>query len=190
MALLVTRGNDPVNGKLEDPGALKIYNYQKGVLTEQSSIAPNEGYGFGPRHLDIHADLPWVFVSLERQNKLYAFRTDEHDRIATEAAFKRETLADPDTVRPRQMAGAIHVHPNGRYLYLANRALGLTEYQGKKISADGETGNRRLFDRSSHRRADQDSEHRLARRASANFCHRSDRTNFGRCQLDAAGHEK
>ena len=68
MAILVTRGNGPANGKPEDPGALKVLGYKDGVLTSRASVAPGGGFGFQPRHLDFSD--PWVFVSLERQNKL------------------------------------------------------------------------------------------------------------------------
>ncbi len=54
MAILVTRGNDAAGGKPEDPGAVKVFSYKGGLLTKEVSIAPNGGYGFGPRHLDFH----------------------------------------------------------------------------------------------------------------------------------------
>jgi len=40
------------------------------VLTNAVSIAPNGGQGFGPRHLDFHPTKPWMYVSIETQNKL------------------------------------------------------------------------------------------------------------------------
>jgi 6-phosphogluconolactonase len=36
------------------------------------------------------------------------------------------------------MAGPIHIHPNGRFVYVGNRASGLIEAQGKKLAAGGE----------------------------------------------------
>ena len=36
------------------------------------------------------------------------------------------------------MVGPIHVHPNGKFVYLGNRASGLVEIQGKKVAAGGE----------------------------------------------------
>lgn len=138
LALLVTRGHSPANGKPEEPGALKVFNYRKGILTQRASVAPGEGYGFGPRHLDFHPGQPWLFVSLERQNKLCVFKLNDGN-IGPEPAFTKETLADPDTVMPRQMAGAIHVHPNGRFVYVANRALQTKEINGMNVSVGGET---------------------------------------------------
>ena len=55
-AILVTRGNNAAPGKPEDPGALKLYGFKRGVLTDMASIAPGTGHGFGPRHLDFHPD--------------------------------------------------------------------------------------------------------------------------------------
>ncbi len=43
LAILVTRGNEGTPTKPEDPGALKVFNYTDGVLTNEVSIAPNGG---------------------------------------------------------------------------------------------------------------------------------------------------
>src|SRR5204862_2591103 len=74
--ILVTRGHDAAGGKPEEPGALKVFDYAGGLLTNEVSVAPNGGYGFGPRHLDFHPTKPLVYVSLERQNRLDVFTLD------------------------------------------------------------------------------------------------------------------
>src|ERR1700704_5523572 len=76
MVILVTRGNNAEAGKPEDPGAIKTFDFKDGVLTPLASIAPGNGLGFGPRHLDFHPTQPWVLVSIERQNKLYVYGLD------------------------------------------------------------------------------------------------------------------
>jgi 6-phosphogluconolactonase len=58
LAILVTRGNDAAAGKPEDPGALKVFQYRDGLLSDEVSVAPNGGYGFGPRHIDFHLWTP------------------------------------------------------------------------------------------------------------------------------------
>jgi 6-phosphogluconolactonase len=136
-ALLVTRGNDQRPGKAEDPGAIKTFAFAGGVLTNLASIAPGNGLGFGPRHLDFHPTKPWVFVSIERQNKLYVYKLDPDTGLAREPMFVKETLSNPRTTS-RQGAGTIHVHPNGRFVYLTNRASAVTDFKGKKIFAGGE----------------------------------------------------
>jgi 6-phosphogluconolactonase len=137
LAILVTRGNDAAGGKPEDPGALKIFNFKDGLLTNQVSLAPNGGYGFGPRHLDFHPTRPWVYVSLERENKLYVYNR-EGDALNPEAVFKKETLAEPSNIRSRQAAGTVHVHPNGRVVYGVNRADTTSEVEGRKVFVGGE----------------------------------------------------
>jgi 6-phosphogluconolactonase (cycloisomerase 2 family) len=136
-AILVARGNDAAGGRPEDPGALKLFGFKDGQLTNRASIAPGGGLGFGPRHLDYHPVLPWVFVSLERQSKLELFRL-KGDALDAEPAFSADTLAEPGNVRPRQLAGTVHVHPNGRFVYVANRADAMTEVAGKQVFAGGE----------------------------------------------------
>ena len=137
LAIFVARGNDPAGGKPEDPGALKVFSYKDGLLTNGVSIAPNGGYGFGPRHLDFHPTRPWVYVSLERENKLDMFRLDG-DTLAAAPAFRRETLAEPNNIKSRQAAGTVHVHPNGRFVYGVNRADTTTEFEGRKLFVGGE----------------------------------------------------
>jgi 6-phosphogluconolactonase len=135
--LLVTRGNDAKPDKPEDPGAIKTFGFDNGALTGLASIAPGSGLGFGPRHLDFHPTKPWVFVSIERQNKLYVYKRDASTGLARAAMFIKDTLADPNP-RVRQAAGAIHVHPSGKFVYLTNRASDLVDLNGTKAFTGGE----------------------------------------------------
>jgi 6-phosphogluconolactonase len=137
LAILVTRGNDPASGKPEDPGALKVFSFRDGRLTNEVSVAPNGGYGFGPRHLDFHPSQPWVYVSLERENKLDMFTLDG-DTLSPGPRFRKETLARPDHIVSRQAAGTVHVHPNGRVVYGVNRADTTREVDGQKVFVGGE----------------------------------------------------
>ena len=137
LAILVARGNDATSTTPEDPGSLKVFGYRDGVLAKEVSIAPNGGYGFGPRHLDFHPTQPWVYVSLERQNKMYVYKI-EGDALGPEAVYKKETLANPDTIISRQAAGTVHVHPNGRFLYGVNRADTTRPVEGRNVFIGGE----------------------------------------------------
>ncbi len=134
---LVTRGNNATPDKPEDPGAIKTFTYHDGVLTNLASIAPGNGLGFGPRHLDFHPKGPWAFVSIERQNKLYVYRLEPEIGLAPAPMFIKDTLSNPATPA-RQGAGPIHVHPNGKFVYLTNRASAVTDYGGKRVFAGGE----------------------------------------------------
>lgn len=137
LVILVTRGNEGKPDKPEDPGALKVFDYKDGVVTNEVSIAPDGGKNFGPRHLDFHPTKPWMYVSIETQNKMYMYRMKDGG-IEPEIAFRAETLAEPDNIRSRQAAGTVHVHPNGRFLYGANRAQQTVDYQGQKVFKGGE----------------------------------------------------
>jgi 6-phosphogluconolactonase len=137
LAILVTRGNDPAGGKPEDPGALKVFAFRDGLLTNEVSVAPHGGYGFGPRHLDFHPSRPWIYVSLERENKLDMFTLDG-EALSTVPRFRKETLARPDNTVSRQAAGTVHVHPNGRFVYGVNRADTTTDFEGKPVFVGGE----------------------------------------------------
>jgi 6-phosphogluconolactonase len=134
--ILVTRGHDAARGKPEEPGALKVFDYADGVLSHEVSVAPNGGYGFGPRHLDYHPTQPWIYVSLERQNALAMFAVAS-GRVSPEPLFVRPTLANVDTA-VRQLVGTVHVHPNGRFVYVANRASATTMVEGRAVFAGGE----------------------------------------------------
>jgi 6-phosphogluconolactonase len=137
LVILVTRGHDAAGGNPEQPGALKVFAYSNGLLSDEASIAPDGGYGFGPRHLDFHPSKPWVYVSLERQNRLDMFALDG-GRLSPGALYQKGTLAEPGNIRGRQAAGTVHVHPNGRFVYVANRASSTAQVDGHSLFAGGE----------------------------------------------------
>ncbi len=137
LVILVTRGHDAAGGKPEEPGALKVFHYDKGSLNNEVSVAPGGGFGFGPRHLDFHPTKPWVYVSLERQNRLDMFAIDD-DRLSGTPLFSKGTLGEPGNIRGRQAAGTVHVHPNGRFVYVANRASSTVGEGAERVFAGGE----------------------------------------------------
>ena len=137
VVILVTRGNNPAAGKPEDPGALKLFRFGEGALSNAASIAPNDGYGFGPRHLDFHPTGPWAYVSLERQNQLQQFLLSGDSATWTPGSIV-DTLSDRAHAKSRQLSGTVHVHPNGKTLYIANRADGLADWNGKQVFQGGE----------------------------------------------------
>jgi 6-phosphogluconolactonase len=123
--ILVTRGHDPAGPKAEDPGALMLWDFEGGVLSNQQKVAPNSGLGpgylFGPRHLDFHPSKPWVYVSLERENRLDMFTLID-GKLSPQAVFRKNNLSQLGVPGARQAVGTVHVHPNGKFVYVANRA--------------------------------------------------------------------
>jgi 6-phosphogluconolactonase (cycloisomerase 2 family) len=135
--ILVTRGNNAPADHPMNPGSIKTFSFENGVLTSLAAIQPGDGMQFGPRHLDFHPTQPWVYVSNESQNKLYVYKRDSATGLSREPLFVKETLSDP-APKIAQRAGAIHVHPNGRFVYLTNRAFWLTDFEGRQVFAGGE----------------------------------------------------
>lgn len=138
MVILATRGNGPTPTKAEDPGALKLFDYNDGVLANRMSIAPGGGYNFQVRHMDFHPTKPWVFVTLERQDKLEVYAMAKDGTLGKAPLFAKDTLVEPGNVRPGQALGTIHMHPSGKFVYVANRASGTTEFEGKPVFVGGE----------------------------------------------------
>jgi 6-phosphogluconolactonase (cycloisomerase 2 family) len=116
---LVTRGNDATTKRSEDPGSVKVFDLRDGVLSNKMSVQPGHGLGFGPRHLDFHPTKPWVFVSIERQNQLYVYRLEPDGTLSHDPLFVKSTVTDRSV--KASSAGPIFVHPNGRFVYVANR---------------------------------------------------------------------
>jgi len=121
MVVIPTRGNVAANGKPEDPGALKIYGYRGGVLSNRLSVAPNGGRGFSPRHVDFHPGSPFLFATIEAQNELHVYRVMNGPSLGPAPLFSRKTLANPARGDAGQATSAIHVHPNSRFVDLGNR---------------------------------------------------------------------
>jgi 6-phosphogluconolactonase (cycloisomerase 2 family) len=135
--ILVARGHDPAADRPEEPGGLLVFDYAGGQLANEAVVAPGGGYGFGPRHLDFHPTRPFVYVALERQNRLDTFAF--HDGMLLAAAIAQHTtLADPAQTLGRQAASTVHVHPNGRAVYVANRAASTTSIRGQGLPAGGD----------------------------------------------------
>lgn len=128
--VLPVRGNDPEHDNPESPGSLEIFDYAEGVLKHRQQIIPDAGYGFGPRHVDFHPVKPWMYVSIERQNQIAFFALG---KTVVGPLWRKTTLAHPEQLKPRQLVGAIHVHPNGKFVYVSNRADGTINHDGKKI---------------------------------------------------------
>jgi 6-phosphogluconolactonase len=135
--IVVTRGNNGPGSNPVNPGSIKTFRFNNGVLTNLAAIQPGNGMQFGPRHLDFHPTQPWVYVSIESQNKLYVYRRDPATGLSREPIFVKDTLSDPKSTF-LQAAGTIHVHPNGRFVYQANRASSTVNVDGKQVFAGGE----------------------------------------------------
>jgi len=137
--VMIARGNRPESEKPEDPGALKIYAFADGRLSPLANlpVGGRGGHGYGPRHLDFHPSQPWVYVSVESQNELHMHRLDG-ETLSPEPLYQlRSTVGTYDISFP-QAAGGIHVHPDGRAVYVSNRANATVDFNGKRVFRGGE----------------------------------------------------
>ena len=135
--ILVTRGNGPSGNRPEDPGALRVFRYDNGLLESLSVTAPARGINFQPRHLDFHPVKPWVYVSLERQNRLQVYELKSDGSLEPEPLFVKNSLA-VSAQAAGQAAGTVHIHPSGRFLYQANRASDTHQENGKSVFSGGQ----------------------------------------------------
>ncbi|BBB01348.1 hypothetical protein RVR_8717 [Actinacidiphila reveromycinica] len=124
--IVPSRGWAQGPGRAAVPGRLNVLSYRDGVVTPERTVdlAGKGGVElFNPRHVDFHPTRPLLFVALEPQNQLVTLRLDEagvHDE-----PLAVTPLLPPGEPAPRQLAAALHVHPEGRLVYVSNRADGI-----------------------------------------------------------------
>ena len=138
LVVFPARGNDARPDKAEDPGGIKVFNFKDGQLTPAANIGGGKnGFDYRPRHVDYHPLQPWLYANIESQNEMHMHRISG-DSITPEPAFAKTTLAAPRDPKMHQTTSAIHVHPNGRFVYTANRADSTVDFGGEKVFAGGE----------------------------------------------------
>jgi 6-phosphogluconolactonase len=134
--IVPARGNEGIaDRKEEDRGALKIFGYENGQLTNRQSVAPNGGRGFRCRHVEFHPSGRWAYVVIESQNELHTYRIAD-DRLSPEPVFVTSVLAAATRSQPGQAASAIRVHPSGGTLYVANRGRGKEVFRGEEVISE------------------------------------------------------
>jgi 6-phosphogluconolactonase (cycloisomerase 2 family) len=135
--ILICRGYDPDDVQVERPGALKIFGYNDGELLFKESIAPNQGVGFGARHLDFHPNGSWIYLAVERQSELHLLHI-KNGSIDSTIAQSVSTLSKSIGSSVRQAVSAVHVHPSGNFVYISNRTYASTKHQADNIIPCGE----------------------------------------------------
>jgi hypothetical protein len=63
---------------------------------------------------------------------------NKDDTVAPKPLFIKGTLGAPRIPNVAQGAGTIHIHPNGKFAYIPNRASGTVTFNGKDVFAGGE----------------------------------------------------
>jgi 6-phosphogluconolactonase len=132
---VTARGNDATSDRAEEPGRLTVFDFADGMLRSRAVIAPNDGFGFGPRDLDFHPNGRWAYLSLERENEIAML---DWEPATPQIRYRKTTLAHPGRRLGRQIVGAVHVHPKGHVTYVANRASAKTMVDGREVLVGGE----------------------------------------------------
>jgi len=106
-----------------DLGADKVFIYK--LDPESGKLTPNpqqEFYktqpGAGPRHLDFHPKKPYLFIVNELNGTLISCRYDQETGMMEEI----NTVSNlPEDFTGNNYPAAVHVHPDGKYVYASNR---------------------------------------------------------------------
>ncbi|ALM84919.1 beta-propeller fold lactonase family protein [Bordetella sp. N] len=130
--LLTCRGDDARFASKENPGALRVLREDGPSMAGVRAVAPNGGFGFGPRNCAFHPNRPILYAVLERQNRLVGFRCSG-GVIDSAPCWSVDLLKNPKTVRSPQLGGAIVLHPAGRYAYVINRAHPVPAAPGQPV---------------------------------------------------------
>jgi 6-phosphogluconolactonase len=105
-----------------DLGMDKVMIYQldltNGKLLPGSQPWVQTEPGGGPRHFDIHPNRKFAYCNLEIGNKVVVFAYEESSGGLTEIQALPTLPAD---FSGRSHTADLHVHPNGRFLYVSNR---------------------------------------------------------------------
>lgn len=93
-----------------------VYSFDKGKLSKQSEVSFTPGCG--PRHMTFHPNSRFAYVMTELSSEVVALEYN-----ANEGSFKaiQYISALPKGFKDESWGSAIHVSPDGRFLYAANR---------------------------------------------------------------------
>ena len=137
LVFLVTRGIARTATTAEKPGAIKEFRFANGILSKVGNVAPNGGFGFQARNVAFHPTRAWVYLVLEQQNELQMFEQGG-DRLLSDTPRFTASLLDALPVSGvTQSAGAIAMHPSGKFVYAVNRASGQVVHDDVRVSAGG-----------------------------------------------------
>jgi len=139
-----------------DAGSVSVLSYAGGRLAPLLTLehlperaAPWQGVrwgaqGLAARHVDFHPTRRWMYLCVERQSEVWLYDFSETS-VSPKPRAIVSTLEGISPGRSTQLAGGIHVHPNGRFLYVSNRAND-TEGSGRRQTFVGGANDIAVFE--------------------------------------------
>lgn len=116
-------------------GLDKVFNY---TIEDDKFVAnTNQEYfslpeGYGPRHFVFHPDSNWIYILSETHGSITACDYDPQTGVISD--FQDISML-PASYTDKNIAAAIRIHPNGKYLYASNR--GHNSIVAYEIGSDG-----------------------------------------------------
>ena len=94
------------------------FNAKKGQVLFKEKSGGRVSAGTGPRHMAFHPNGKWVYVASELGSLVTAFK---YKKSSGRFLKINEWSTLPIDYTENNSVADIHIHPNGRYLYVSNR---------------------------------------------------------------------
>ncbi len=133
--LVCARGNDATESAPEDRWRDRPVHDRRGRA--EPSAAPRHAARRRTAPSRFQSGRQAAYVAVERGNTLRVFAL-ARDALDPEPLSVTTTLANPDRPAAGQRAGAVHVHPSGRFVYVSNRGQLDADASGRQRFGGGE----------------------------------------------------
>ncbi|VYU39581.1 beta-propeller fold lactonase family protein [Clostridium tertium] len=99
---------------------LFVYDYENGLLKEDTSRSVKLPDGVGPRHMAFHENNKVAFLISELTSEVFVLSYNIENNTFN---IFQKISAIPENFKGQTDAAAIHISPDGRFLYTSNRGF-------------------------------------------------------------------
>jgi 6-phosphogluconolactonase len=97
---------------------LAVYSFVEGILTEATELSLNFNPECGPRHMTFHPNGKFAYVNTELSGEIIIL---EYNQSKSGFNILQYISTLPEDFTGENLGSAIHITPDGKYLYAANR---------------------------------------------------------------------